>query len=155
MLSKDYIRSIIFGLEDALVSTTGLVVGVAIGSGRKETVLLAGIVGLCVEATSMASGEYISQTTGSTQKKIKLATFMFISYIAGGLFSIIPVFIFDKEYIVMSAIISSAFGLLLLGWGKAVVLKQDRKKSALQVVIIGGFSMAIGLIAGKLVGTAP
>ncbi len=149
MLSSNSIKSIIFGLEDALVSTTGLVVGVAIGSGDKPTVLLAGIVGLCVEASSMASGEYLSQTTGSQKTKIKLATLMFISYLVGGLFPILPIFFSTTGYFVISSILSSLIGLALLGWGKAIVLKQNPLNSSLQVLLIGGGSMAIGLLAGK------
>ncbi|MBP9828189.1 VIT1/CCC1 transporter family protein [Patescibacteria group bacterium] len=54
------IREIVFGLEDSFVSTLGTVSGVAVGSGNKEIVLLAGFVIVAVEALSMAAGSYLS-----------------------------------------------------------------------------------------------
>lgn len=155
MLSRASLKSIIFGLEDSLVSTTGLVVGVAIGSHNKSAVILAGVVGLCVEAVSMASGEFLSQTSGSTQKKFKLGLIMFISYLFGGLFPIIPIFFSSLDYLIVSCVLSSLFGLGLLGWGKGLALNENPRFSALQVLFIGGLSMAIGLAAGKLVGFSP
>ena len=41
---KEYIRSILFGLEDSLISTTGLIAGISIGSNGGKVVLLAGTV---------------------------------------------------------------------------------------------------------------
>ena len=42
-IHEDYLRSIIFGFQDALVSTTGVIAGVAAGTSVKEIVILAGI----------------------------------------------------------------------------------------------------------------
>jgi vacuolar iron transporter family protein len=54
------LRAAVFGINDGLVSNTGLVLGVAgAGAGVRE-VLLAGIAGLLAGAFSMASGEYVS-----------------------------------------------------------------------------------------------
>jgi len=54
------IRSIIFGMEDGLVSIWGLVVGVSVGSHSSSTVILAGLAGAVSAALSMAAGEYLS-----------------------------------------------------------------------------------------------
>ncbi|EKD33546.1 MAG: hypothetical protein ACD_76C00005G0003 [uncultured bacterium] len=55
-----YIRDIVFGVEDSLVSTLGTITGVAIGTNDGFVVLLTGLVLIVVEATSMAAGSYIS-----------------------------------------------------------------------------------------------
>lgn len=54
------IREIVFGLEDSLVSTVGAVSGVAVGSGDRYVVILAGLVLVSVEAISMAAGSFLS-----------------------------------------------------------------------------------------------
>ncbi len=54
------VREVVFGLEDSLVSTLGAVSGVAVGSGQADTVILTGVVLVCVEALSMAAGSYLS-----------------------------------------------------------------------------------------------
>lgn len=53
-------REIVFGLEDSLVSTLGATAGVAVGSGDRYVVILAGLVLVVVEAISMAAGSYLS-----------------------------------------------------------------------------------------------
>jgi VIT1/CCC1 family predicted Fe2+/Mn2+ transporter len=55
-----YLREIVFGLEDSIVSTLGAVSGVAVGSGAGETVIMAGLVIVAVEALSMSAGSYLS-----------------------------------------------------------------------------------------------
>lgn len=54
------IRELIFGLEDSLVSTLGVVVGVGAGTRDARVVMLSGIVLVIVEALSMAAGSFVS-----------------------------------------------------------------------------------------------
>lgn len=55
-----YIREIVFGLQDGMVSTLGALTGIAIGSQDLFTVILAGFVVILVEAVSMSIGSYVS-----------------------------------------------------------------------------------------------
>lgn len=54
------IREIVFGLEDSLVSTIGVVAGIAAGTGDQQIVILSGSVLVVVEALSMAAGSFLS-----------------------------------------------------------------------------------------------
>lgn len=54
------IRELVFGLEDSLVSTLGVVVGVGAGTADAKVVMLSGVVLVVVEALSMAAGSFIS-----------------------------------------------------------------------------------------------
>lgn len=54
------IREIVFGLEDSLVSTIGVVAGIAAGTGNQQIVILSGIVLVVVEALSMSAGSFLS-----------------------------------------------------------------------------------------------
>lgn len=56
----DSIREVVFGMEDALVSTLGALTGIAIGSQDGYIVILSGIVLIFVEALSMSAGSYLS-----------------------------------------------------------------------------------------------
>ncbi len=53
-------RAAVLGVNDGLVSTLCIVLGVAGASGDKNAVLLAGFAGLVAGAISMAAGEWIS-----------------------------------------------------------------------------------------------
>jgi len=56
----DYVRDLIFGLNDGVVSNFSLIAGVAGADTSHSVVLLAGVAGLIAGAVSMAAGGYLS-----------------------------------------------------------------------------------------------
>lgn len=54
------IRELVFGIEDSLVSTLGVVIGMAAGTEDARIVILSGAIIVVVEALSMAAGSYVS-----------------------------------------------------------------------------------------------
>ncbi|APB01161.1 VIT1/CCC1 transporter family protein [Nocardia seriolae] len=59
----NWLRAGVLGANDGIVSTAGLVVGVAAASTDSSAILTAGIAGLAAGAISMAVGEYVSVST--------------------------------------------------------------------------------------------
>ena len=59
----NWLRAGVLGANDGIVSTAGLVVGVAAASADTDTILTAGIAGISAGAISMAVGEYVSVST--------------------------------------------------------------------------------------------
>jgi vacuolar iron transporter family protein len=59
----NWLRAGVLGAGDGIVSTAGLVVGVAAATSSRATILTAGIAGLVAGALSMAAGEYVSVST--------------------------------------------------------------------------------------------
>lgn len=57
------LRAAVFGVNDGLVSTASLVLGVAGAGAESGVVLLSGAAGLLAGALSMAAGEYVSMRT--------------------------------------------------------------------------------------------
>lgn len=55
-----WLRAAVLGANDGIVSTAGLVIGVAAASSTRGAVLTAGVAGLVAGAMSMAAGEYVS-----------------------------------------------------------------------------------------------
>jgi len=66
----NWLRAGVLGANDGIVSTAGLVVGVAGATANRTTILTAGVAGLVAGALSMATGEYVSV---STQRDSELA----------------------------------------------------------------------------------
>jgi VIT1/CCC1 family predicted Fe2+/Mn2+ transporter/rubrerythrin len=56
----DYLRDLIFGLNDGLVSNFSLIAGVSGANTTRGVVLLAGVAGVLAGAVSMAAGAYLS-----------------------------------------------------------------------------------------------
>ncbi|NMD54152.1 MULTISPECIES: VIT family protein [Tsukamurella] len=59
----NWLRAGVLGANDGLISTAGIVIGVAAATGSSPAVLTAGIAGLTAGAVSMALGEYVSVST--------------------------------------------------------------------------------------------
>lgn len=69
----NWLRAGVLGANDGIVSTGGLVVGVAAAASSTDTVLTAGIAGISAGAISMAVGEYVSVSTQRDTEKALLA----------------------------------------------------------------------------------
>jgi VIT1/CCC1 family predicted Fe2+/Mn2+ transporter len=59
----NWLRAGVLGANDGIVSTAGIVVGVAGATAELSAILTAGIAGLAAGAMSMAVGEYVSVST--------------------------------------------------------------------------------------------
>ena len=55
-----WLRAAVLGSDDAIVSTSSLMIGVAASSAPKGAILIAGVAGLVAGAMSMAVGEFVS-----------------------------------------------------------------------------------------------
>jgi VIT1/CCC1 family predicted Fe2+/Mn2+ transporter len=55
-----WLRAAVLGSDDAIVSVSSLMIGVAASSASREAILVAGVAGLVAGAMSMAVGEYVS-----------------------------------------------------------------------------------------------
>ena len=66
----NWLRAAVLGANDGIVSTAGIVVGVAGATTDRSAILIAGVAGLAAGALSMAAGEYVSV---STQRDSELA----------------------------------------------------------------------------------
>ena len=60
---SNWLRAAVLGANDGIVSTAGLVVGVAGATDSKIIILTAGLAGIVSGALSMAAGEYVSVST--------------------------------------------------------------------------------------------
>ncbi|MFI6980796.1 VIT family protein [Embleya sp. NPDC050154] len=59
----NWLRAAVLGANDGIVSTAGLVVGVAGATDERAQLLTAGLAGLLAGSMSMAAGEYVSVST--------------------------------------------------------------------------------------------
>lgn len=59
----NWLRAGVLGANDGIVSTAGLVMGVAGATTGREAILVAGVAGLVAGSLSMGAGEYVSVST--------------------------------------------------------------------------------------------
>ena len=63
------LRAAVLGANDGIVSTAGIVMGVAGATNNRTALLIAGVAGLVAGAMSMATGEYVSVSTQRDSEK--------------------------------------------------------------------------------------
>lgn len=68
----NWLRAAVLGADDGIVSTAGLVVGVAGATSNQSVILTAGIAGIIAGAISMAAGEYVSVSSARDTEKALL-----------------------------------------------------------------------------------
>lgn len=157
-IHEDYLRPGLFGIQDGLVSTTGVVVGISTGVEDKAIIILASLVAVTVEASSMAAGQYSSEkavhqmdkTGKHTDSLIIGATVMFGGYLLGGIVPIIPTILFNQPQARIIAIIAAFIGLFILGYIKGQIVEHKPLRSAVELFIIGAIATSIGLVVGYL-----
>jgi len=155
--NTEYLQSAMFGFNDALVSTTGVIVGISAGTGSKKVVILAGVVTILVEALSMGAGQYLSSKSAhqfnkdiSSRSSILSGLIMLFAYFFAGLVPLLSIVLFPIEYSAVIAVVAALTCLLGLGYAKGKIVKVSPLRSALEVFIIGGIATAIGIIAGNI-----
>ncbi|UJH69753.1 VIT family protein [Ornithinimicrobium sp. INDO-MA30-4] len=69
----NWLRAGVLGANDGIISTAGLVIGVAAATTDRTAIFTAGMAGLVAGAMSMAVGEYVSVSTQRDSEKAQLA----------------------------------------------------------------------------------
>ncbi len=69
----NWLRAGVLGANDGIVSTAGLVIGVAAATTSRAAILTAGLAGLVAGAMSMAVGEYVSVSTQRDSERALIA----------------------------------------------------------------------------------
>ncbi len=69
----NWLRAGVLGANDGIVSTAGIVVGVAGATAQRSDLLVAGVAGMLAGALSMAVGEYVSVSTQRDAERALIA----------------------------------------------------------------------------------
>ena len=157
-----YIRNFTFGVEDGLVSTVGLLSGIAIAEVGRETIFLTGAVLVFVEAFSMAVGsllaeqsaeEYEFQKEISMKKSLLGGVVMFFSYLLSGAIPLLPYLFLPTSTALLCSIGLSLVALLTLGVIDARISHIPVIKNSFRILLLGGIAIAIGISIGRITST--
>lgn len=147
-----FVRNLTFGIEDSLISTTGVLVGVAAAKFDVKHIIATGIILIFIEAISMTYGTFLSESnflkasnkTYTSQQVALYAATMFLSYFGIGLILLLP-FALKVPHPIATV--------LVLAWSLLVILIYVFEKNVKKITIlsvIGGFLMAVSIGIGNL-----
>lgn len=154
-----FVRNFVFGVEDSLVSTVGLLSGISVSNVSRETVLLTGVVLIFVEAFSMAVGSFLSESAGeefSTHRAAKVrkplldGLIMFGSYFVSGFVPLAPYLWMSPRQALWISIAVSLVALLGLGLLSARIAHIPLLKNGLKMLAVGAVAIVVGVVVGRL-----
>lgn len=160
-MGATYFRNFIFGVEDSLVSTVGLLSGVAIAGVERETIFLTGVILIFVEAVSMAAGSFLSeasaedytaQRTVPQKNSVLAAAVMFTSYFVAGFIPLAPYMFEGGERALELSITLSISALFVLGAVSGMLSRVHIVRSAVRMMVVGGIAIAVGVSVGSFLG---
>lgn len=154
-----YVRNVIFGVEDSLVSTVGFLSGLASVAMAEKTMLLAAFVYIFVEGFSMAVGSFLSEESTreyesgeqtSMLPSVLGALAMLVSSIGAGFVPILPYLLANGGAAIAGSIIASLALLGVLGYIHARLSKLPALPRIARMVVVGGMAIIIGVCVGHV-----
>ncbi|MEK7114003.1 MAG: VIT1/CCC1 transporter family protein [Patescibacteria group bacterium] len=152
-----YLRTIIFGINDSLVSTVGFLAGISVAGVPRSTIVLTGIIYALVEAFSMAMGdflseesaeEYISKSNVNDRSSVIAAVLMFISCVLASLIPLVPYIIFTSGTALIVSICLSVLSLFIVGMVGARFSRLPMLWRGARMAFLGGAAIAMGVAIG-------
>lgn len=152
-------RNFVFGVEDSLVSTVGLLSGVAVANVPKEIILLSGAVLISVEALSMGAGSFLSEVSvekyltkneGVNKTSFIAGVVMFFSYLLAGFIPLGPYILLPITSAFWVSIAISSGALFVLGIVGAKISQTSLIKGGVRMLLVGGTTLGIGVVVGRL-----
>jgi VIT1/CCC1 family predicted Fe2+/Mn2+ transporter len=152
-------HEIVFGIEDSLVSTVGLLSGVAASGVETKTIILTGLILIFVEAFSMGMGSILADNSTKEvaehkevplQDSVLAGSSMFFSYIVAGLVPWSPYLLLERDSAFTVSIVASIAALFLLGAVQGRIARINILKQGVQMAALGGLAIALGVTVGRL-----
>lgn len=152
------LRNLVFGIEDSLVSTVGLLSGIAVTGSSSALILLTGTILIFVEAFSMAVGSFLSEDSvqiyvehhkNSYVAPLVGGVVMFMSYFISGFIPLLPYVFFRTGDAFLVSIFSALTALFLLGAISAKMFGIHFVRQGIKMLIMGGIAILVGVLAGK------
>jgi len=157
MKSSLYLRTLVFGITDSLVSMVGLLAGIDIAGVSQDQLILTGIIYAFVEAFSMAVGNYLSEASAEEYEShrpaqgtgaLAAAILMFVVYVVSSFIPLGPYFLYAGANALTISITVSVLVLFVLGVVSAAFAKLPLVGRGVRMAILGGAAILIGAVVG-------
>ena len=146
-LTPDYFRNMIFGAEDSLVSTVGLLFGItAVAGFSKEQIFATGLIAIAVEATSMGAGSFLSESSTNevhgdqAQSPVIDGIIMFFAYFFAGFIPLAPYLLLEIEVARYVSVAITIVALFVLGY-----IPAKNFKSGMKMALVAGVAALFGV----------
>jgi len=161
-IARHYIRDIVYGANDGLITTFAVVSGVAGGSLSQLAVLVVGAANLAADGVSMGVGNLLAIRADERAReadglpeleafpwKHGLATL--VAFMAAGMIPLVPYLVpFDSLNRLMLSTVMTFAGLFMLGAARAVITRDHWWRTGLETLALGAVVALTAYGAGLL-----
>lgn len=163
-----FLRDIIFGVHDALLTNIGIVTGFVAALQDNRLIVMAALIDVFISAFAMAFGTYLSRTSEDEYLKGQLdtdahkevsdilanpvmaAVVMWFSYVISGLIPLIPFFFgLVPGEALKYAVVLALLVFFVVGVLKGLITRTSPWKSGLQFLAFGTFAAVVGYAIGN------
>jgi vacuolar iron transporter family protein len=164
-IARHYIRELIYGANDGIITTFAVVAGVAGGGLSASVVLIVGAANLFADGLSMAVGNYLSirshESVLAAQDlpeeesfPMRHATATFVAFATAGVVPLLPYIL----HITGSTpfILSFAFSMMAMfavGASRASIAKVRWWSAGLEMLVLGAVVALVAYASGRVVAT--
>ncbi|MEK7556605.1 MAG: VIT1/CCC1 transporter family protein, partial [Patescibacteria group bacterium] len=144
-----YLRTAVFGVEDSLVSTVGLLSGIAVAGVPRSAILVTGFVLIFVEAFSMAVGSWLSENAAQEyenrrdvplRRSFDEGVVMFVSYFIFGFVPLAPYLMLEVSDAFPVSVAVSLVALFALGAASGRISHAGIARNGLRMLLVGGLA---------------
>ena len=164
-IARHYIRELIYGANDGIITTFAIVAGVAGGGLSLPVVLIMGAANLLADGLSMAVGNYLSIRSHESvleaqdlpeeeASPIRHASATFLAFVGAGIVPLVPYVLptFPADRFISSIALTLA-AMFLVGASRSLIARVRWWTAGLEMLSLGGIVAAVAYGSGRLVAT--
>ncbi len=162
-VARHYVRELIYGANDGLITTFAVVAGVAGGGLPLRVVLIIGAANLFADGISMAAGNYMSIRSHESvleaqdlpeeeARPLRHAVATFLAFVVAGIVPLVPYVLprvpFDRF---ASSVACTMVAMFAVGASRALIARTRWWAAGLEMLALGTVVAALAYGSGKLV----
>jgi VIT1/CCC1 family predicted Fe2+/Mn2+ transporter len=161
-IARHYIREVVYGANDGLITTFAVVAGVAGGGLAPRVVLIIGLANLLGDGLSMAAGNYLSIRSAESVREAqglpeeeaapaRHATATLLAFVLAGAVPLLPYFLELPIPRFGASVVLAFLTMFLVGASRTLVSRTRWWAGGVEMLTLGGLVMAVAYGVGALV----
>jgi len=158
---KFYIKDLVYGADDGIITTFAVVAGV-VGAGLSSNIIIIiGVASLFADGFSMAVSDYLGTKSEEVvlkeehirrrTKPLASALYTFFAFVVAGSVPLVPyIFIGEGNEFLFTSVFTGV-ALFLVGALRTLATKKSFLAGGFETVIIGGIAASIAFWIGELI----
>lgn len=161
-LVRHYLRDLIYGANDGIITTFAVVAGVAGASLSANVVLILGVANLLADGFSMGASNFLSIRSEEAVRAargepieepfpLRHGTATFLAFVLAGSVPLLPYLLVAPEHRFATAVVITLLTLFVVGALRAVVTLLSWWRAGLEMLLVGAAAAGVAYGVGALI----